>query len=178
VPKKDTPPPHKTSNSAVCVLSSFSRVWLFPAPWTVAWQAPLSMGFSRQVLEWVAMNSTELQRSVQQTGYSHRRKASNLSSVKSLMTSHFRKHLPSWPLRRSRGHSCPQCFQCLAGHETLVITFQETPRTAWCPEARTTELAASPQRRLQVAAWNLCTTRNPNLPESKMQKPISNLIPG
>ena len=30
------------------VLSSFCHVWLFAAPWTVAHQAPLSMGFSRQ----------------------------------------------------------------------------------------------------------------------------------
>ena len=27
---------------------SFSRVWLFVTPWTTAYQAPLSMGFSRQ----------------------------------------------------------------------------------------------------------------------------------
>ena len=26
----------------------FSRVWLFATPWTIAYQAPLSMGFSRQ----------------------------------------------------------------------------------------------------------------------------------
>ena len=32
----------------VCVHSSFSRVRLFATPWTVARQAPLSMGFSRQ----------------------------------------------------------------------------------------------------------------------------------
>ena len=31
-----------------CVLSCFSRVWLFATPWTVARQAPLSMGFSKQ----------------------------------------------------------------------------------------------------------------------------------
>ena len=31
----------------VCV-KSLSRVWLFVTPWTVAYQAPLSMGFSRQ----------------------------------------------------------------------------------------------------------------------------------
>ena len=31
-----------------CVPSCFSRVWLFAAPWTVAHQTPLSMGFSRQ----------------------------------------------------------------------------------------------------------------------------------
>ena len=31
-----------------CVLSPFSHVWFFVIPWTVALQAPLSMGFSRQ----------------------------------------------------------------------------------------------------------------------------------
>ena len=36
------------SYSSVCVLSRFSRVWLFATLWTVACQAPLSMGFSRQ----------------------------------------------------------------------------------------------------------------------------------
>ena len=30
------------------VLSHFSRVQLFATPWTVAYQAPLPMGFSRQ----------------------------------------------------------------------------------------------------------------------------------
>ena len=29
-------------------LSCFSRVWLLEILWTVDWQAPLSMGFSRQ----------------------------------------------------------------------------------------------------------------------------------
>ena len=32
----------------MCVLSRFSPVHLFVSPWTVAHQAPLSMGFSRQ----------------------------------------------------------------------------------------------------------------------------------
>ena len=32
----------------VCVLSHFSRVWLFVPPWTVACQAPLFMWFSSQ----------------------------------------------------------------------------------------------------------------------------------
>ena len=31
-----------------CVLSRFSHVWLFVTPWTIAHQAALSMGFSRQ----------------------------------------------------------------------------------------------------------------------------------
>ena len=34
--------------SVCCVLSHFSCVQLFATPWTVAHQAPLSMGFSRQ----------------------------------------------------------------------------------------------------------------------------------
>ena len=38
-----------------CVLSHFSHVQLFATSWTVAHQAPLSMGFSRRVPEWVAM---------------------------------------------------------------------------------------------------------------------------
>ena len=33
---------------ACCVLGRFSRVWLFATLWTVACQAPLSMGFFRQ----------------------------------------------------------------------------------------------------------------------------------
>ena len=40
------------------VLSHFSRVQLFATPWTVTCQAPLSMGFPRQALEWVAMLSS------------------------------------------------------------------------------------------------------------------------
>ena len=36
------------SESALCMLSRFSRVWVFATPWTVARQTPLSMGFSRQ----------------------------------------------------------------------------------------------------------------------------------
>ena len=36
------------SNGDLCMLSLFSCVWLFATPWTVACQAPLSMGFSRQ----------------------------------------------------------------------------------------------------------------------------------
>ena len=38
----------QSSSSGVCVLRRFSFVWLFVIPWTVASQAPLSMGFSRQ----------------------------------------------------------------------------------------------------------------------------------
>ena len=38
----------------MCVCAqSLSRVWLFAAPWTVACQAPLSMGFSKQYWRWL-----------------------------------------------------------------------------------------------------------------------------
>ena len=42
---------HEKKSSAVSVntvLIPFSPVWLFAAPWTVAYQTPLSMGFYRQ----------------------------------------------------------------------------------------------------------------------------------
>ena len=39
--------PYKSGRSE-CVLSCFSHVRLFVTPWTVARQAPLSMGFPRQ----------------------------------------------------------------------------------------------------------------------------------
>ena len=42
-----------------CVLTRFSYVWLFETPWTVAYQAPLSMGILQaRMLEWVAMPSS------------------------------------------------------------------------------------------------------------------------
>ena len=38
-------------------LKSLSHVWLFATPWTVAYQAPLSMGFFQaRILEWVAIS--------------------------------------------------------------------------------------------------------------------------
>ena len=43
-----------------CVLSHLSHVQLFVTPWTVACQAPVSVGFSRQILEsevkWVVIS--------------------------------------------------------------------------------------------------------------------------
>ena len=36
------------STTLGCVLSCFSHIWLFMTPWTVAHQAPLSIGFYRQ----------------------------------------------------------------------------------------------------------------------------------
>ena len=36
------------SGGSVCMLSCFSCARLFATPWTVAYQAPLSLGFSRQ----------------------------------------------------------------------------------------------------------------------------------
>ena len=43
----------------MCMLSHFSRVQLFATPWTVACQAPLSMGILQaRILEWVSMPSS------------------------------------------------------------------------------------------------------------------------
>ena len=40
---------------------SLSCIQLFATPWTVARQAPLSMGFSRtRILEWVAISSSKI----------------------------------------------------------------------------------------------------------------------
>ena len=43
LPKQESP-----FGGHVRMLSYFTQVWLFATPWTVAHQAPLSMGFSRQ----------------------------------------------------------------------------------------------------------------------------------
>ena len=37
-----------TLNTGLSEVKSLSRVWLFATPWTIAYQAPPSMGFSRQ----------------------------------------------------------------------------------------------------------------------------------
>ena len=39
---------HESSSSSIVKVKSLSRVRLFATLWTVAYQAPLSMGFSRQ----------------------------------------------------------------------------------------------------------------------------------
>ena len=49
----------QTKTNTTCVLSHFSCVQLFAAPWTVACQAPLSMGILQErILEWVVMLSS------------------------------------------------------------------------------------------------------------------------
>ena len=45
---KHTTHTHTHTHTHACVLHHFSRVQLFATPWTVAHQAPLSMGFSGQ----------------------------------------------------------------------------------------------------------------------------------
>ena len=41
----------------ICCWQVFSCVWLFAIPWTIARQAPLSMGFFQaRILEWVAIS--------------------------------------------------------------------------------------------------------------------------
>ena len=58
-----------SSKVHVCVLSCFSCVWLFATIWTVALQAPLFMGFSRQeywvdchaLLQWIFLTQGSTQ---------------------------------------------------------------------------------------------------------------------
>ena len=50
--------PHLPKSMCACVLSRFSHVRLSAIPWTLARQAPLSMGILQaRILEWVAMPS-------------------------------------------------------------------------------------------------------------------------
>ena len=49
----------KHSKDCPRVLSHFTHVWLFATLWTIAYQAPLSMGILQAwILEWVAMPSS------------------------------------------------------------------------------------------------------------------------
>ena len=48
ISRRDTVPARRPLHFTVCVLSLFSPVWLCATLWTVAHQAPLSLGFSRQ----------------------------------------------------------------------------------------------------------------------------------
>ena len=43
------------TGTCACVLSHFSQVWSFVAPWTIARQAPLSIGFWK-ILKWGAIS--------------------------------------------------------------------------------------------------------------------------
>ena len=45
---QDRPSDRYFQEPILFILSCFSRVWHFETPWTIALQAPLSMGFSRQ----------------------------------------------------------------------------------------------------------------------------------
>ena len=47
--KRNTKPSYKPARSGVCVLRHFRPIQLFVTLWAVAFQAPLSMGFSKQV---------------------------------------------------------------------------------------------------------------------------------
>ena len=50
---------HTHPQMRVCMLSLFSRIWLFATPWTIPCQASLSMGILQaRILEWVAMPSS------------------------------------------------------------------------------------------------------------------------
>ena len=46
----------RTTLFVVAIIHSLNGVWLFATSWTVARQAPLSMGFPGKILEWVAIS--------------------------------------------------------------------------------------------------------------------------
>ena len=50
-----------SSNLAYVCAESFSHVWLFATPWTVACESPLSMGILQaRILKWVAISFSRL----------------------------------------------------------------------------------------------------------------------
>ena len=54
-------PENQNNNNVKLKVKSLSRVWLFAAPWTVASQAPLSMGILQvQKLESVAISFSSI----------------------------------------------------------------------------------------------------------------------
>ena len=52
---------HQDMSHQFSSVQSLSCVQLFATPWTIARQTPLSMGFSRQELEWIAIPFSRLQ---------------------------------------------------------------------------------------------------------------------
>ena len=114
---------------------SLSRVWLFATPWTVAHQAPLSMGFSRQE-HWVRLPflspwhlpdpGTELASPCRQLLYhlSHSVQFSRSVVSDSLWPhglQHARLPCPSTP--RAYSTSCPSSQWCHPTISSSVIPF-------------------------------------------------------
>ena len=87
----------------LCMPSCFSHVQLFETLWTVAHQAPLSMGILQAILEWVAMSSSR--------GSSQARDQTHVSCTFLQVDC-----LPTEPPRKSEVSICPYHFYSLSCH--------------------------------------------------------------
>ena len=82
-----------------CMISHFSCVWFFVTLWTVAWQAPLSMGFSKNI----GMGCSALLQGIFPT------QGSNLHLMTPALAGGFFTSSTTWA-----GWPCPQPMHCLA----------------------------------------------------------------
>ena len=84
-------------------MKSLSRVWLFATSWTVAYQASLSMGFSRQ--EYWSGLPFPSQISCQRQGYRANRRAAQKSKFLFLHESYNIRHLHFSIFRHDNHHA-------------------------------------------------------------------------
>ena len=134
------------SNSWVVVIWSLSRVWLFATPWTVAHQAPLSMGFSRQEY-WSGLPfpspkqlGEELKQNPDPQDFQAELSISSSQSVSQLSRSvvsdslqphesqHTRPPCPS-PTPGLYSNSCPSSWWCYPANSSSVVPFSSCPRS-------------------------------------------------
>ena len=105
---------HKSRQCRVWVLCRFSCVWFCASLWIVACQAPLSMGFSRQELEWVAISSSR--------GSSRHRDQTCISYV-SCMGRQFFTTSATW--------EAPRQWQSSASEALLIFTSSLASPPTW-----------------------------------------------
>ena len=98
-------PQSSRSHPARCVLSRFSHVQLFITPWTVAHQAPLSMGFYRQ--EYWSGLPCPFPEDLPNSGLEPISPASTALQANSLLQSHQGTQRPAW----SPVHFCSDQYQ-------------------------------------------------------------------
>ena len=97
-----------------CMLSCFSHVWLFAIPWTVANQAPLSMGILQaRILKWVAMPSSR--------GSSPPRDWTHVSCRSCIAGRFFTAELPGKPMLWPRGTQITSTHSPLAGTNHMAL---------------------------------------------------------
>ena len=118
----------------VCVLSRFSHVWLFATPWTVARQAPLSMGFSRQ--EYWSGLPCPPPGDLPDPGIEPQSPASPASQADSLPLSHLGSpwsHLHV--CTRHGAHMYPDCYRSSLRHMSAVFQVFSKMRKSFPPSS-------------------------------------------